>query len=310
MTRREVVKSAILHKDIGVVPYSVDFTPEAYEKAKLYFPNGDFGNFIYGVYCPWWDWYKVPDRYMDFDVPDSLPQTRGVGSYEAFYEQLKSVKENTDCYILLYIYGSHFEKAYFARGIENFLADMAGNKEFSKSLLDMIIRKNIVMLENILTCPEIDGILLGSDWGSQESLLMSPEVWRELIAPGELAEYKLIKQAGKDVWIHSCGNIEQILPDLIDMGVDVINPVQPEAMDIYGLKTKYGSRITFFGGISTQKTLPYGTPDEVIKETEDVVSFMRRNGGYIAAPAQSIQEDVPIENIAALIEKLQSFAKS
>ena len=308
MTRREVVKSAIAHKDVGIVPYCVDFCSEEHQnKAKAHFPNGDFGNFIYGIGCPWWDWFDVPASYLGFDAPDFLPQTRGTGSYEAFKEQLEFAKKNTDSYILVYIYGSHFEKAYFARGIENFLADLAGDKEYAKSLLDMIIRKNMVMIENILTYPEIDGILLGSDWGSQQSLLMSPEVWRELIAPGELKEYELIKQSGKDVWIHSCGNIEQVIPDLIDMGVDVINPVQPEAMDIYNLKSKYGSKITFFGGISTQQTLPYGTPDEVRAETEKVVSFMRKGGGYIASPSQCLQEDVPIENIVALFEKLKSF---
>lgn len=123
---------------------------------------------------------------------------------------------------MVLIYGSHFEKANFARGIENFLTDIGCNRDFARSFLNHIIEKNLVMLDNILTYPEIDGILLGSDWGSQRSLLMSPDVWRELIAPGEKREYDMIKQAGKDVWIHSCSNIEPIIPGLIDMGVDVL----------------------------------------------------------------------------------------
>jgi len=307
MTKRDAIKAAISHKEVGVVPYWVDFNPEPLERAKVHFPNGDLGNFLYGISPPWWDWYQLPESYNDFDAPDFLPQTRGRGSYEIFRDELQFAKEKTDCYRLAWVYGTHFEKANFARGIENFLADLAGNKEFAKSLLDMIIRKNIVMLENILTYPEIDGVLLGSDWGSQQSLLMNPDTWRELIAPGELKEYELIKNAGKDVWIHSCGNIEQILPDLIDMGVDVINPVQSEAMNIYDLKIKYGSKITFCGGISTQQTLPYGTPEEVKAETEKVVSFMSKGGGYIAGPSQCIQDDVPTENILVLLEKLKSF---
>lgn len=109
--------------------------------------------------------------------------------------------------MLVTIWGSHFEKANFARGIENFLADLAGEPEFAKKLLDFIIHKNMVMLENIVNIPGIDGILLGSDWGAQRDLLMSPQIWRELIKPGEIREYELIHNAGLDVWVHFCGDI-------------------------------------------------------------------------------------------------------
>lgn len=312
MTKREVVKSVIAHKECGRVPYRIELAFDE-EKIRPYFPGNDLniemGNFIYALDCPWWDWYNLPVSYHGFDAPEELPQTIGFGSYEALMERLRYVREKTDCYILIQIYGSHFEKAYSARGIENFLADMGYNKEFARNLLDIIIKKNLVMLENIVSIPEIDGIILGSDWGSQRNLLMSPDTWREMIAPGEQKEYDLIKQAGKDVWIHSCGDIQQIIPDLIDMGVDVLNPVQPEAMDIYELKRKYGDRITFWGGISTQLILPYGTADEVKAETEKVVSFMSKGGGYIAAPAQSIQDDVPVENVLALLDKLRFYGK-
>jgi uroporphyrinogen decarboxylase len=117
-----------------------------------------------------------------------------------------------------------------------------------------------------------------------------------------------VHEAGKDVWLHSCGKIEAILDDLIEMGVDVLNPVQPECMDIYRLKDKYGSRITFWGGISTQQTLPYGTPDEVRAEVDRVVTTMSRGGGYITSPAQDLQADVPLENVLALIEQARSYA--
>lgn len=312
MTKREIVKAAIAHQETGKTPYCIDFTPAAAQIIRPYFEGPDLleaiGNYVYETACPWWDWFEVPESYYrDFDAPDYLPKTIGTGSYTGFREELQRIRESSGRYILVMIYGSHFEKAYFARGIENYLADLAGEREYAKKLLDTIIRKNMVMLENIVSIPEIDGILLGSDWGSQQSLLMDPKVWRELIAPGEKMEYDLIKQGGKDVWIHSCGNIEQVIPDLIEMGVDVLNPIQPEAMDIYGLKSRFGDRMTFWGGISTQLTLPYGTPDEVKREVEKVVTAMRKGGGYISAPAQLIQEDVPVENMLALIEKIHSF---
>ena len=237
-----------------------------------------------------------------------MPKTIGSGSYEEFAKTVKNLKENTDAYVLVLIWGSHFEKAYFARGIENFLADLAGEPEYAQKLLDFIIRKNMVMLENIVHTPGVDGILLGSDWGAQTDLLMSPECWREMIVPGEKREYDLIHEAGVDVWVHSCGNIQRILPDLTELGVDALNPVQPECMDIYKLKEMYGDKITFWGGISTQQTLPYGTPEDVAAETRKVTDALSKDGGYIIAPSQEIQSDVPFENLCALIDTARSYS--
>jgi uroporphyrinogen decarboxylase len=123
-----------------------------------------------------------------------------------------------------------------------------------------------------------------------------------LIRPGEQAEYDLIHSYGKDVWIHSCGDIRELLPRLVEMGVDVLNPVQPECMDIAELKSSFGDRLTFWGGISTQRTLPFGKPDEVRNEARRIRSLMAVGGGYIFSPAQGIQGDVPPVNILALLE--------
>jgi uroporphyrinogen decarboxylase len=150
--------------------------------------------------------------------------------------------------------------------------------------------------------PGIDGVLLGNDWGSQRDMLMSPKVWRELLAPGAKREYDVIREAGLDVWIHSCGNIRQIIPDLIDMGAQVLNPIQPECMDVYELKDTFGNRMTFWGGISTQQTLPFGTEEDVEAETRRVTAYMSRGGGYILAAGQGIQADVPFENLCRLVD--------
>ena len=325
MTRYERVKAAIEHRSPDRTPSCIHLAgdgqkayferlydryvdDELREKQKaglISYSNAIYygiGNHVLPVGCPWWGWKDLPPEYAMEDAPDFLPKTVGYGSYEKFTEEVRNLKENTDAYVLVTIWGSHFEKAYFARGIENFLADLAGDPEFSGKLLDMIIRKNIVMLENIVSIPGIDGILLGSDWGSQRDLLMSPDVWRRLIRPGEEKEYKIIHDAGIDVWIHSCGDIRRIMPDLYDMGIEALNPIQPECMDIYQLKDLYGDRIAFWGGISTQRTLPGGTPDEVISEARRISEYMGRDGGYILAPSQEIQADVPFENLCALIE--------
>lgn len=325
MTRYERVKAALAHKEADKVPSCIHLAGDGLEKyaqrlydkytdenlrrlhreGKLSFQHAMYygmGNHVLTVGCPWWDWYNLPPEYAAEDAPDFLPETIGFGSYSEFAETVKNIKENTDAYVLVTIWGSHFEKAYFARGIENFLADLAAEPDYARELLGMIIRKNLVMLENIVHIPGVDGILLGSDWGSQRDLLMSPACWRELIAPGEQQEYDLIHAAGKDVWVHSCGDIRRIFPDLAQMGVDALNPIQPECMDVYELKEKYGERIAFWGGISTQKTLPYGTPEAVAEETKQLTAALAKNGGYIIAPAQEIQADVPFENLCALID--------
>jgi len=328
MTRCERVKTAISHRDADKIPSCIhlagdglqqyanrlydQFTDERLRKlcaegkiSRQHAMYYGMGNHVLTVSCPWWGWYQVTPDYFAEDTPDYLPKTIGTGSYPDFARTVQNLKEHTDAYVLVTIWGSHFEKANFARGIENFLADLAAEPEKAQKMLDFIIHKNIVMLENIVHTPGLDGILLGSDWGSQRDLLMSADCWRRMIAPGEQQEYDLLHAAGLDVWVHSCGDIRRIMPDLAEMGVDVLNPIQPECMDVAALKENYGDRIAFWGGISTQQTLPYGSAEEVRAETRRIMNLLSRSGGYITAPSQEIQADVPYENLCALIETAQ-----
>ncbi len=326
MTRRERVKAAIAHKTPDKAPVFIhlaydglvkyhDALWERYgredmrklrDEGKLEYRNAlyySMGNHVcFLENFPWWDWRSLPAEYAEPDAPDFIPDTIDRGSYEVFAESVQNLKKYTDAYVLVEIWTSDFEKAYNARGIQNFLADMAGEPEFAKKLLDFITEKNLEKLKQIVKTPGIDGVLLGNDWGSQRDLLMSPATWRTLLAPGAKKEYDVIREAGLDVWVHSCGNIRQIMPDLVEMGVDVLNPIQPECMDIFELKDTFGDRMTFWGGISTQQTLPFGSPADVEDETRRVTSYMAQNGGYLVAAAQGIQGDVPFENLCRLID--------
>lgn len=331
MTKRELVYSALNHEQNSRVPYMIMLTTkgvEAYGEQLLKdYPNelveedlakgklslGEavslaIGNHMFCVSAPWWGWHKLPPEFAEEDTPTTMPRVIGYGSYEKYFEHVQYVADRYDAYILNTIWGSHWEKAYFSRGIQNFLADLAADPDWSGRLLKMIIRKNIVMLENFLQEDKVDGVLLGSDWGTQRDLLMSPACWRELIKDGEQQEYDLVHSYGKHVFVHSCGCIERVLGDLCEMGLDALNPVQPECMDLASLKKNYGHQLTYFGGISTQRTLPYGTPEEVWKETEDTIDLMSVNGGYITAPSQEIQTDVPYANLRALIDAAKSRA--
>ena len=306
MTRREIVKAAIHHQEAERVPYFIQLCGDAWDALKPFVQTESLDEFldndVEGFGIPWWNWHQLASDWRGFEAPTSHPSVIGTGGYPDFINGIRAARENSDKYFLVMVYGSHFEKAYFSRGIENFLADMAGEPAFAQKLLSTIIEKNMVMLENVLMLPEIDGVLLGSDWGSQIDLLMAPETWEDMIRPGEQREYELIHAYGKDVWVHSCGCIERIIPSLIEIGLDVLNPIQPEAMDIQKLKSDYGDQLAFWGGISTQDTLPFGTPEELKAETRRIRDMMSVNGGYILSPAQSIQSDVPVENILALME--------
>ncbi|MBN1557288.1 MAG: hypothetical protein JW951_03995 [Lentisphaerae bacterium] len=310
MNRRQLVKDAIAHKVTERVPYCIQFTRHAREKLETdnscHSSEAWIDNDIVLVSPPWWNWHNIGPEWQNMEPPGHAPGVTGTRSYPEFFEQIKLLRDHSDKYILACIYGSHFEKANFLRGIENFLADLAGEPAFARKLLNRIITKNMVMLENILGSREIDGVLLGSDWGTQLDLLMSPDTWEDLIRPGEQREYDLIHEYGKDVWVHSCGNIVKVIPSLIEMGLDVLNPVQPECMDLAALKADFGDRLTFWGGISTQQALPYGAPDEVKAEARRVRDLMSTHGGYIFAPAQEIQDDVPLANVEALLAVAQS----
>jgi uroporphyrinogen decarboxylase len=306
MTRRELVKAAIAHKPTPRVPYAIDFCQDAWEKLKAVADDKTQEQFIdddvQSIPVPWWDWFQLGEDWKGADAPKSAMRLMGIGSYEGILERIKEARDKSDKYFLVRIYGSHFEKAYSARGFENFMADIGGEPKFAKRLMNRIVERNLVMLENFLQVPEIDGVLLGSDWGSQRGPLMSPAVWDDMIRPGEQAEYELVHSYGKDVWVHSCGDIEPLIGRLVEMGLDVLNPLQPEAMDIAHVKRTYGGKLAFWGGISTQKTLPYGTPDEVRAEARATRDLLSAGGGYVLSPAQSIQGDVPLENMLALLE--------
>jgi uroporphyrinogen decarboxylase len=153
---------------------------------------------------------------------------------------------------------------------------------------------------------DVDGMRFGDDWGQQRGLIMGPALWRKYILPRVAKLYGLVRARGKRVFIHSCGQIEELFPDLVAAGVDVFNPFQPEVMDVESVKARYGSDLTFFGGISTQKTLPYGTEAQTREETKRLIDRIGKGGGYIAAPAHDIPKDAKPENVAAMLEVLRS----
>jgi len=306
MTRRETVYKALAHEQTDRLPYRLEFTSETADKLKAHLGVQDLdaavGNYIRTVGPPWWGFVNVPDSFHADDVPSELPPVRGSGNFEAFVESVRKLRADTDCYILSVTYAFNFEKAWMLRGMQNFMMDMVRAPESVERLLGRIMEINKTMLQLLVSIEEVDGFMLGSDWGGQRGLLISPQHWRRFIRRTEAECYNIVRRAGKHVWVHSCGDIRLILPDLIDIGLQAINPVQSEVMDVRELKRDFGRDLTFWGGIGTQRVLPYGTPDEVRADVERTIDIMAPGGGYVLGPSQHIQQDVPLENVLALIE--------
>ena len=305
MTHKELVVAAIEHRETMPVPWCIDFIPELEEKLRESLGQEWFdavGNSIVTVQHPAWHFKDVPEEFRTEELPDRLPPARGTGrGYDDFHDEVNELGAG-DRFVLVRFYASMFEKAWMTRSMETLMADLVLRPKFAEELFDKIVRMDLACMDLMLENPNLDGFLLGSDWGGQDKLLMSPRIWRSILKPRYERLCRRVRDSGKYLFLHSCGCIEAVIPDVIAMGVQVLNPVQPECMDIRKLKREYGKDLCFWGGISTQKTLPYGTPEQLRQELREVLGFMRKGGGYILAPAQSIQSDVPVENIKALVD--------
>jgi uroporphyrinogen decarboxylase len=333
VTKKETVIEAIRLRQTPSVPYHMDFTPPVRRMLEEYYDTEDVDRAV-GNYILWLSWHPSLDfrgrRFAGRLVQDEfgviwndLPENRGyvehhpldkpdLSGYEfpdpyghGRFDGLKGrVEAHSDLFLLAWV-GDLFERAHFLRGLTDLLADLHLNPLFVHDLLDNILK---FLLGNVsqLVALGVDGIFLSDDYGHQHSLLMSPDHWREFIKPRLRELFARIRSEGLFTFLHSCGNISEIIPDLIEVGLDVLHPVQPEAMDITSLKAKYGDKLAFYGGISTQRTLPRGTPEEVEEEVRRTVKFMAKGGGYILAPGITLQHDVPLENILAFIRAAQN----
>ena len=202
--------------------------------------------------------------------------------------------------------GSIFESAWQMRGMEEFLADLAADPEIPLYIMD---RFTDVIVENTrraleLAGDRIDMVYFYDDVGAQENLMISKNMWRKYIRPRHARIIEVAKTFGKPVMYHCDGAIYSLLDELIDLGVDVLNPIQPTAKEMTParLKLDFGERLVFHGGIDIVGTLPLGTPSEVKAEVVERVNVMGKNGGYILASSHHIQSDTPLENVLAMYQ--------
>ena len=199
---------------------------------------------------------------------------------------------------------SLYERAWSMRGIENLMLDFYDHPAFVHELFDALVDFNLAQVREALRY-DIDAVYFGDDWGQQHGLQMGRRHWDAFIRPRLARLYREVREAGKAVMIHSCGAVDELFDELIALGVDCFNPFQPEVMDVDEVFRRYGGRLSFFGGLSTQRTLPFGSVDDVRRESAHLLD-LGRDGGYVFAPAHAVEGDVPLENMLAFLDAVRA----
>ncbi len=202
-----------------------------------------------------------------------------------------------------------FERSWLILGYQNLMTALASDIALVEELMDRILEFHVGLAHRFVALG-VDAVRTGDDYGTQRNMQFSPKMWRQLIKPRLAKIWEVYREADITIMHHSCGNIEAIIPDLVELGLDVLHPVQPLAMPIERLAEKFGKQIAFHGGIDTQQLLPFGTPDEVLAAIKHCVATLGANGRYIIAPSQEIMNDVPTENIKALVDGIKKYRDS
>jgi len=327
MTKRDIIRLIFDGGRAPYVPWHFRFTLPAREKLQRHFGEADLEEALDNHLVMLGDeigffedigndrfrdaFGVVWDRTIDKDIGNVegcvLPEPTLAGYTfpdpvaPRFFENIEPLTAKYPDRFRVYAVGfSLYERAWTLRGMANLMMDFLDHPDFVHELFDAIVEWNIAQAQRALE-HDIDCVYFGDDWGQQRGLQMGPAIWREFIRPAAAKMYRVVRDAGRYVMIHSCGDVDELFDDLVEMGLNCFNPFQPEVMDVAALIQQYRGRLAFFGGLSTQKTLPYGSPDDVRKETERLLA-LGAAGGYILAPAHDVPKDVPLENILAFIE--------
>jgi uroporphyrinogen decarboxylase len=246
--------------------------------------------------------FETPEQVWEFPLPDLFSDYRWVG----FSEKVNALKEQD--YITISGNIDVYEPAWYLRGMDNLLMDMVADPDMAASCLDRMAGfKNEYARK--LAEVGIDVIIYGDDVGAEHSMIMSPELWREWLKPRLKKSIESAKSVNPDVLVyyHSDGYILPIIDDLIEIGVDILNPIQPECMDPVEIKEKFGSRVSFWGTIGTQTTMPFGTPEDVRAAVKEMAEKVGKGGGLVLAPTHLLEPEVPIENIDEFVRASKEY---
>jgi uroporphyrinogen decarboxylase len=268
----------------------------------------------YGNGCYYWELARSPLAEASAEDLENYPwpDLRDPGFTAGLAEEVKTLYEETD-YAIMADGGfkSFWELGYMLRGFERSLMDLALNPEFISALMSKLLEINKTVTGRFLDIvgPYIHVFRTGDDLATQKGRLMSPQTFRTLIKPYYKEYFDFVKsKTNAKIFFHSCGNAVEMIDELVDVGVEIINPVQVSAMgDTAALKARFGDRIVFWGAIDTQRVLPHGSVEEVEAEVRQRIRDLGPGGGFVVGPVHNIQPDVPPENIIAMAEATRKY---
>ncbi|HHX64736.1 MAG TPA: hypothetical protein GX702_07600 [Chloroflexi bacterium] len=332
MTPKERVIAQIEHRETDWIPYTLGFEGDVAERLDAYYGEDAWRSLLDIPICH----LPVPNLVVDTDAPSptvidpysivwqidrrpfhlldaplkepSLEGYRFPDLDDYFTPEwreaaLAAINADPDRFWVAGFGFGLFERTWTLRGFTEALTDALAEPDFYDELVERIAQHQIDIIDRLLELP-LDGIMFSDDWGYQQGVLLGPELWRRYIKPRLARQYAHVHQAGRYTLSHCCGSVVDIMPDIVEIGLDVLESVQPEArgMNPYDLKREWGEQITFWGGLGSQSTIPFGTPAEIRAEVARLCKEMGREGGYILAPAKALQPETPTENAAAVVE--------
>ena len=228
-----------------------------------------------------------------------FPDLNAPGRFEGIEKRVEQLKQN---YVVSAGITTFFKRCWNLRGLENFLMDIATESPIMVKMLDILLERKLEIVRRYAKAG-IDMLSIGGDIAMHNSLFMKPSLWRKHFKWRDALLIEEAKKYGvKYFFLHSDGNLMEIMEDLIEIGFNVIDPIQPECMNPYEIKERFGDKLTLHGTISSQRTLPFGTVEDVRNEVRERIERCGKNGGLVIAPNNVVQFDVPLENLLAVYE--------
>jgi len=340
LTKRERLRRAFWHEPVDHLPTQINYTDAIGKELARHFGVAitdlptRLGNHLCRVDLPhkseqganakvsydWWGagWDPDQEGYWLADAPlgESTdlaaypwPDPDAPGLLDDAASAIARDRASADPHFIVPNFGfCLFERAWSLRGFDTLMLDLGLDQPFVEDLLERIIDIQVRLARRFVAIG-VDGGYFGDDYGAQKGLLFSPETWRQLFKPRLARVFAVFREAGLPVLMHSDGDIAKIVPDLVEIGLTALNPVQPEVLDHAWLKRAFGRSLAYYGGVSTQTVLPYGTPEEVRAALRSAVTALApESTGLLAAPSHRLTSDVPMANVEALLAGFAELA--
>ena len=334
MTNRDIISNQLRHIETPIAPYTIGFEEDVARRLDAHYGTPDWRKrirkFITSVGCvnterkdpisethrrdPYGALWRMDRRPWHLETPPLtqpnfdgyvFPKAEEFFMPERKKEAIEICTNDTDTFRLGFMGWGLFECCWTLRGFENSLMDAIAEPDFFQEMVDRLTELYLQFTDYTCELP-IDGIYFGDDWGDQQGVIIGADRWRKFFKPAWAKIYARARASGKLIFSHCCGSVADIIPDLVEIGLDCLESCQPEArgMNPYELKKKFGDKMAFWGCLGSQTLLPFGTPETIRAEVAHLRSEMYRGGGFIMAPAKPLQPETPTANAVALLEAM------